>query len=268
VLYAAYKLRIAKPELPGYDRGEFGQAWADVDGNGCDQRNDVLRRDTVKRHTKPDTNGCVLQSGALDPNDEESYGKDGAKFRRGSGKIEIDHVVSLADAWRMGAYDWSTKRRQKFANDLMNLQAVDARTNRDKEDSTAEDWLPENQLERCAFVVRQVAIKKRYRLSVTHSERAVFIDELSNGYCNGIEKSLPKSKSFKAPKPKPIGEPKPEPAREPEPRPTQRPKSPQPSIRRGVHPGAFCSPAGELGVTVKSTPMVCKGPGQPRWRAR
>src|SRR5690242_4290472 len=29
----------------GYDRGQFGQAWADTDRNGCDTRNDILRRD-------------------------------------------------------------------------------------------------------------------------------------------------------------------------------------------------------------------------------
>jgi hypothetical protein len=59
VLYAAYQLRVAEPEPDGYDRGEFGQKWADVDRNGCDQRDDVLRRDR-RLHTKPGTNGCVL----------------------------------------------------------------------------------------------------------------------------------------------------------------------------------------------------------------
>jgi hypothetical protein len=53
------------PKPDGYDRDEFGQKWADVDRNGCDQRNDILRRDTKKRHTKPGTNGCVLQSGVI-----------------------------------------------------------------------------------------------------------------------------------------------------------------------------------------------------------
>ncbi len=29
----------------GYSRAEFGPAWADTDHNGCDTRNDILRRD-------------------------------------------------------------------------------------------------------------------------------------------------------------------------------------------------------------------------------
>jgi len=38
----------------GYDRDQFGPAWKDVDRNGCDQRNDVLRRDLTKLRTNPD----------------------------------------------------------------------------------------------------------------------------------------------------------------------------------------------------------------------
>jgi hypothetical protein len=113
---------VGAPHPAGYSRDEFGQGWADVDHNGCDQRNDVLRRDTKKCHTKPGTNGCVLQSGVI-KNDRYSYASRSVKCKRGSSKVEIDHVVSLADAWRMGAYDWSTKKREKFANDLMNLEA-------------------------------------------------------------------------------------------------------------------------------------------------
>ncbi|WP_397321065.1 hypothetical protein [Paenarthrobacter nicotinovorans] len=29
----------------GYSREQFGPRWADVDRNGCDTRNDILRRD-------------------------------------------------------------------------------------------------------------------------------------------------------------------------------------------------------------------------------
>src|SRR5665647_3502229 len=49
----------------GYDRALFGQAWADVDRNGCDTRNDVLRRDLTTYVLKSGTNGCLVLSGAL-----------------------------------------------------------------------------------------------------------------------------------------------------------------------------------------------------------
>jgi hypothetical protein len=269
VTHAAYRLRVAKPEPDGYSRDEFGQMWADVDGNGCDQRNDVLRRDTVKRHTKPDTNGCVLRSGVI-KNDRYSYASRQVKYQRGSSKVEIDHVVSLADAWRMGAYDWSAKKREKFANDFMNLEAVDAATNRAKEDKNAAQWLPEAEpTDICWFVARQVTIKTRYHLAVTQDEKDGMLRGLSSGLCDGNRLKPPPPSDFRAPEPKPIAEPRPKPKPStPTPKVELKSEPSPPSVRRGVHPGAFCSPAGALGATAKGTSMVCKGPGQPRWRAR
>ena len=49
----------------GYDRGLFGQAWADVDRNGCDTRNDILRRDLTAYQLKSGTHGCLVRSGTL-----------------------------------------------------------------------------------------------------------------------------------------------------------------------------------------------------------
>jgi hypothetical protein len=86
-LYAAEALVVSDKRMGGYERIEFGQAWRDVDRNGCDQRNDVLRRDLRKRHTKPGTNGCVLLRGVLD----DPYFPDVAgriDFERGDGEVE------------------------------------------------------------------------------------------------------------------------------------------------------------------------------------
>jgi hypothetical protein len=152
----------------GYTRDEFGQKWADVDRNGCDQRNEVLRRDMVNLHTVPGTRGCVLAKGILCLRGD-SYAAKRVKYKQGSDKIQIDHVVSLADAWRSGAHAWSINKRQKFANDFMELEAVDAHTNEDKGDETAAGWLPDDDDE-CALVVRQVSIKQRYKLTVTQDE--------------------------------------------------------------------------------------------------
>jgi hypothetical protein len=115
----------------GYTRDEFGQKWADVDRNGCDQRNEVLRRDMVNLHTVPGTRGCVLAKGILSLQGD-SYAAKRVRYKQGGDKIQIDHVVSLADAWRSGAHAWSINKRQKFANDFMELEAVDAHTNEDK----------------------------------------------------------------------------------------------------------------------------------------
>jgi hypothetical protein len=270
VLYALHRLKVrdAASTVDGYERDKFGQKWADIDRNGCDQRNDVLRRDMVNLHTVPGTRGCFLAKGTLSLLDD-SYAATRVKYKRGNDKVEIDHVVSLADAWGSGAHDWDVDQREEFANDFMNLEVIDSGTDTVKSDLAANDWLPDDDDDQCALVVRQISIKKRYKLSVTPAELQAMDSVLHSPVCDGDSIKPQKAKEFKVPKPKPIGEPKPKPKPKPTPERSTEPEEPsEPSVRRGVHPGAFCSPAGAPGVTSKGTAMVCKGPGQPRWRAR
>ena len=154
----------------GYDRGLFGQAWADDDRNGCDTRNDVLRRDLRAYVLKAGTHGCLVLSGTL----HDPYTATTIAFLRGrstSAKVQIDHVVSLSDAWQKGAQQWSTPRRTAYANDPLNLLAVDGSTNARKGDGDAATWLPPNKPYRCSYAARQVAVKAKYGLWVTRAER-------------------------------------------------------------------------------------------------
>jgi hypothetical protein len=208
-LWLALHLEIRYRDRRGYDRDEFGQAWADVDRNGCDQRNDVLRRDMRKRHTKPGTNGCVLAKGVL-KDDPHSYASK-VRFERGDDEIEIDHVVSLRDAWKSAAEGWRPSKREKFANDFQNLEAVDSETDQDKGDKAADQWLPKSEMDACYYVSRQVALKHRYRLTVTAAEKDTMVRVLNAPNCEGGEWEPDSRSYFKAPKPKPIGEPKPKP---------------------------------------------------------
>ena len=57
-----------------------------------------------------------------------------------------------------------------FANDPLELLAVDGKANQTKSDGDAATWLPPNKPFRCAYVARQVAVKKKYSLWVTRSE--------------------------------------------------------------------------------------------------
>jgi hypothetical protein len=154
----------------GYDRGLFGQAWADVDRNGCDTRNDVLRRDLTAYEVKSGTNGCLLLSGTL----HDPYTGTTIAFVRGqstSSRVQIDHVVALSDAWQKGAQQWPTARRTAYANDVLNLLAVDGLTNQRKGDGDAATWLPPSKPYRCPYAARQVAVKAKYGLWVTSAER-------------------------------------------------------------------------------------------------
>jgi len=174
----------------GYDRALFGQAWADVDHNGCDTRNDVLRRDLRPYVLKSGTNGCMVLSGTL----HDPYSGRTIAFVRGkstSTAVQIDHVVPLSDAWQKGAQQWSTPRRTALANDPLNLLAVDGLTNQRKSDGDAATWLPPNKPYRCAYAARQIAVKARYGLWVTNAER----DALAGILATCPSQTLPSAKS-------------------------------------------------------------------------
>jgi hypothetical protein len=156
--------------LTGYDRELFGPAWADVDRNGCDTRNDILRRDLTAITYRPDSRDCVVAAGTL----ADPYSGRSISFVRGqqtSQAVQIDHVVSLSNSWQTGSFAWSADRRRTFANDPLNLLAVDGALNQQKSDGDAATWLPPDKSYRCAFVARQVAVKAKYGLWVTAPER-------------------------------------------------------------------------------------------------
>ncbi len=163
----------------GYSRAEFGPAWADVDHNGCDTRNDVLRRDLKTLALKPGTRGCVVLSGVLN----DPYTAAAIKFLRGSATssaVQIDHVVALSDAWQKGAQQLSAARRLSFANDPLNLLAVDGPANQRKSDGDAATWLPPNRSYRCSYVARQISVKSSYGLWVTRAEHDAMVRVLSD----------------------------------------------------------------------------------------
>src|SRR4051794_22565670 len=132
----------------GYDReGLFGPPYADLDRNGCDQRNDVLRRDLDAVSFRPGTRDCVVVAGTL----ADPYTGRVLSFRKAAAAaVQIDHVVALSDAWQTGAQAWPAPRRAAFANDPLNLLAVDGPTNAAKGDGDAATWLPPNPAYRCA----------------------------------------------------------------------------------------------------------------------
>ena len=152
-----------------YDRGEFGQAWLDADRNGCDTRNDILRRDLLGE-VFTEGSRCKVASG----NFHEPYTGAMVSFRRGaesSREVQIDHVVALADAWQKGAQQLTPQQRQNLANDPLNLIAADGPANQQKGAGDAATWLPANKAFRCHYVSRQISVKAAYRLWVTPAEK-------------------------------------------------------------------------------------------------
>jgi hypothetical protein len=146
----------------------FGPPWSDVDHNGCDTRNDVLRRDLAGARARGAAHPCVVVSGTL----HDPYTGHTVAFRHRvpGGEVAVVEVVSLADAWRSGAASWPATRRVAFANDPLNLQTTEVAVQIAKGDRDAAAWLPPLASARCAFVARQLAVKARYRLTVSAAE--------------------------------------------------------------------------------------------------
>ncbi|MFE2985604.1 HNH endonuclease family protein [Streptomyces sp. NPDC059262] len=150
----------------GYDRGRFGSAWADTDSNGCDTRDDILKRDLTG--VKFRDGRCTVVSGTLA---SDPYTGKEIAFARGRSQVDIDHLVALSDAWQKGAQKWDPSKRIALANDPLNLLAVDAGPNRSKGEGDTATWLPPRKGYRCTYVAGQVAVKKKYGLWVTAGER-------------------------------------------------------------------------------------------------
>jgi Protein of unknown function (DUF1524) len=150
----------------GYTRAKFGTAWKDTDHNGCDQRNDVLRRDLTNETFRAGTHGCVVMSGTL----VDRYTGKTITFRKASASaVQIDHVVPLQNAWVTGAYRWSLEKRTALATDPLNLLAVGGSVNESKGSGDAATWLPRASY-RCAYVARQIAVKAKYGAWMTAAE--------------------------------------------------------------------------------------------------
>lgn len=161
------------PSGPRYDRDAFGTAWADTDGNGCNQRDDVLLRDAEPGSvTVTEQGACdhdVLAGTWVDPYTGRTLTFDDLKDPRQSQAIQIDHVVPLAEAWRSGASSWPDRRRRSFANDLTVLLAADGPTNATKGDGDPAAWRP-RQAYQCEYAVRWVAVKADWELTVDRGE--------------------------------------------------------------------------------------------------
>ncbi|MCW2581155.1 MAG: uncharacterized protein JWR82_2756, partial [Blastococcus sp.] len=230
---AAVEVKGRAPRT-GYDRDNFGSAWADVDRNGCDTRNDILARDLVDETFKAGTRNCVVLTGSL----ADPYRPQTIAFTRGQGTsddVQIDHVVALSDAWQKGAQGLDRVRRTAFANDPLNLLAVDGPLNMQKGDGDAATWLPPNRGYRCAYVARQVAVKVSYQLWMTQAEKNAIATVLASCPAEplpgGVVANVPQrvqpapapAPTTAAPRPAPAPAPKPAPAPAPAPAPEPAP---------------------------------------------
>ncbi|MEU4802790.1 HNH endonuclease family protein [Actinosynnema sp. NPDC023587] len=154
-------LKIASEgKMAGYSRDRFPH-WSGQ-GNSCDTREVVLQRQGADVRSDKD---CKATAGTW----VSAY--DGVTITD-AGKLDIDHTVPLAEAWRSGADKWTDEQRQKFANDLDGIQlvAVSATSNRSKGDQDPAKWKPPVETYWCTYAANWVTVKSTYGLTVDQAE--------------------------------------------------------------------------------------------------
>jgi hypothetical protein len=256
-------LFISSDQLDGYDRARF-KLWIDANKNGCDTRAEVLIAEAIVKPKKAAK--CELTGGKW----LSSY--DGVKYSDAS-KLDIDHLVPLAEAWRSGAWAWTDQQRMEYANDLEDewaLNAVTASVNRSKGDKDISQWLPKKNV--CTYLSGWVTIKAKFELTVDIAEAKVinrYYESCGHGYQT-------KQLEPVAASPTPIASESQSPTPSPSASTTSIPSpSPTPTIPASptavptVTPGAFCTPAGAIGKSSSGVLYTCKTSAtdtRNRWR--
>jgi hypothetical protein len=153
---ASLKIGPAGP-MSGYSRDRFGGDWI-KQPDGCDTRVDVLKAQGRDVKSK----GCTVNSG----NWTSLY--DGVAVTSPH-DLDIDHLVPEAESWRTGAAKWTQDQRVAFANDLDELVAVTAHSNRSKGDQPPPGYMPV-QSEWCDYATHWIKVKAKYQLTISQAE--------------------------------------------------------------------------------------------------
>jgi hypothetical protein len=162
------KLVVGKAgSMRGYSREKFPH-WRDS-GENCDVRDTVLKRDG----TNVKVSGCNVVAGTW----RSVY--DGTTLNSPT-KVDIDHVVPLANAWRSGASAWTTAKRGDFANDVDRPQLIASsqNSNRSKGDQDPSTWKPKDTTVWCEYAEDWIEVKTYWKLAVTTAEKTALTDML------------------------------------------------------------------------------------------
>ena len=163
-------LKVADEVRAGYKRTLF-KHWTGA-GNSCDSRKAVIISEAiVKPSVLP---GCVIKGG------EWLSVYDLVKVTD-AGKLDVDHMVPLAEAWDSGASAWDAKKKEMYANDQTDprhLIAVTGGSNRSKSDQDPAEWMPTNKTYACEYLTNWISIKVRWNLSVDKTEKEFIVNGL------------------------------------------------------------------------------------------
>ena len=172
-------------DAEAYNRKDYTH-WIDADKDCQNTRQEVLIEESVESVLSPlvlDKKGCIVLKGAW----MDYYTKE---IIYNPSKLDIDHLVPLAEVDRSGGDKWNKKKKMEYANDLTNPQtliAVGKSANRSKGDKDPSDWMPPNKDYWCEYIRDWQIVKKKWGLKMDEKERK-FI-EVKNRECESQSRS-------------------------------------------------------------------------------
>ncbi|MFI0779355.1 HNH endonuclease family protein [Streptomyces sp. NPDC021212] len=155
------KLKVARESRVGYERPSCGSTTTTMAATPA-RKSSWPRRSRQPRQGKD----CKLTGGTWRSHYDDKTVTD-------AGKLDIDHVVPLAEGWDSGASKWTAERRETYANDLdaqRSLVAVSRGPNRSKGDQDPSEWLPPATDALCTYTTDWVSTKLRWNLNADHAE--------------------------------------------------------------------------------------------------
>lgn len=123
---------------------------------------------------KKSRDGCYISTGTWD--DPFS----GKTMHRAS-DLDVDHIIPLKWASDHGGLGWPAREKELFANDPLNLLAVDDGLNQSKGAKGPTDWMPPNHAFRCEYIGQWQAVLVKYpKLSMSPKENRVFKKQINS----------------------------------------------------------------------------------------
>jgi Protein of unknown function (DUF1524) len=164
---AAQREAAERGAVERYERERWPH-WTDADGDCQNTRHELLIALSLAPVTFKARRPCQVRRGRW----RDAYT---GEIVANADKLDVDHVVPLAEAYRSGGFRWPDDKRRAFANDLSGLVLTRRALNRAKADQDPATWLPPNPALHCDYVRLWIAIKQRWALETDAHEREALL---------------------------------------------------------------------------------------------
>ncbi len=151
--------------IPDYNRDDWNH-WIDENSDCQNTRHEVLIEESQETVTYTSDTFCSVSTGKW-------YGFYTGQYYYNASDLDIDHFIPLKNAHQSGGYNWSTAKKEEFANyrlDPDNLIAVNLSANRSKGAKGPDEWKPSNTDYWCEYAYDWIRIKDYWNLTATQAE--------------------------------------------------------------------------------------------------